>query len=117
MEELAEQFYNKMRKEIDDYEKECKEKGIDFVFNNAYEIALMSELEYLFTDFMYENSEDYEDDMTELLEIPNACKSIIEYYKNFNHIERYNFFDFDTLLDEIVESFITNYGKEKIDWK
>lgn len=98
----------RIKKELKQYEDFVKAKGIEYVYDTAYYIAIMHEFEYLFTEF-YE-AEDVDNEFSVLNKIEgNICETIMNYYLEFRHPERYCPFNTESLL-EIIEIYIDENG-------
>lgn len=96
----------RIKKEIVEFEKHIKAQGIDYVYNQAYYIAFMNELEWWFTDFL--EPKELEEQYSKLNKVDgNICECIMDYYSNFNHPERYNPF-YAEGLQEIINIFIND---------
>lgn len=110
-EEKVKAFFEKIEKEIKAFEEHVKAQGIDYVYNQSYYIALMQQLEYIFLDYMRDNPEDWEDVIENLSSIKtdNLCEAILDDFKQYNHPERYNFFEVEDTL-EIIDNFIKTKG-------
>ena len=107
--EKVKAFFEKITKEIETFEKHMKSQGVDYVYNQSYHIALMQQLEYVFLEYMQDNQEDWEDVIKSLSNIKtdNLCEAILDDFKQYNHPERFNFFEVEDTL-EIIDNFIKN---------
>lgn len=95
----------RIKREISEFEKHIKAQGIDYVYNQAYYIAFMNELEWYFTDFL--EPMELENKYSALAKVEgNICECIMDYFSEFNHPERYNPFITES-LQEIIGIFIS----------
>lgn len=95
----------RIKKEISEFEKHMKAQGIDYVYDQAYYIAFVNELEWYFTDYL--EPEEVENRYSALTKVDgNICECIMDYYTQLNHPERYNIFMFHEDLDELITTFI-----------
>lgn len=85
----------------------------------AYEISMMEELNYFFTDYIadFDENDEYELENIKkydgLVKVDNLCKRIINFYYGMRHSEYYDFHNIESLMS-IIDSFIeeSNYVKE-----
>lgn len=97
-------LYERIKKEIQDFEAEVKSRGIDYVYQQAYFIAFMTELEFIFTELL--EPEEVENQYGILNKVEgNICETIMDYFLNFRHPENYNPFLTESML-EIVDLYI-----------
>lgn len=93
-------LYERIKKEIEEFEHEVKSQGIDYVYNQAYYIAFITELEFIFTELL--EPEEVENEYAILNKVEgNICESIMDYFINFRHPENYNPFLTETMLEII----------------
>ncbi len=103
----------KIEEEINVYQQEMISQGAEHCYINAYEILMMEELNYFFTDYVSELDLEKIEKYDKLATIDNVCKKIIDFYQNMRHPEYYNFHNIESLTD-IIDIFIkeSDYAKE-----
>lgn len=109
----------KIKEEINEYQQNMISQGAEHCYMNAYEISMMEELNYFFTDYVSEFDETDEFDLEKiekydiLTSIDNVCAKIIDFYRDMRHPEYYDFHNIESLID-IIDGFIkeSDYVKE-----
>ncbi len=107
----------KVEHEIEDYKTTLIAQGAEQVYMSAYEISMMEELNYLFTDYVKELDESDEFDLEtiqkydSLTKINNLCRDIINFYYGMRHSEYYDFHNIESLMN-IIDFYIEELNKE-----
>ena len=102
----------RLENDIKKFEHDTKSHGIDYVYNQAYYISFMNELEFIFTELF--EPEEVENNYKALNKVDgNICKAILDYYLGFNHPERYNPFVAESML-EIIDIYIKENKLEEL---
>ncbi len=109
----------KIEQEVNDYKQKMIRQGAEHCYNNSYEISIMEELNYFFTDYVKDLDEYDEFDVEKikkydkLATIDNLCNKIVNFYYGMRHPEYYDFHNIESLID-IIDSFIkeSDYTKE-----
>ncbi len=107
----------KVRQEIEEYKSVMVQQGAEEVYMSAYEISMMEELNYFFTDYVIELDESDEFDLERirkydgLTQIDHLCEEIINFYYGMRHSEYYDFHNIESLMS-IIDFYIEELNKE-----
>lgn len=103
-------LYERIKKEIEEFEQKVKSQGIDYVYNQAYYIAFITELEFIFTELL--EPEEVENEYAILNKVEgNICENIMDYFLMFRHPECFNPFLTESML-EIIHLYIEDNLEE-----
>lgn len=113
-EQLMNKLSNRINKEYEELMATFKMGGVEECINNAYQIAHLNEVYDLIStieDWEEEESPfDTEDIEIILMNEDNLLTMVFNSWLNYNHPERYNFFQFEDLLDIVKYAWL--YRKE-----
>lgn len=105
----------KVAKDEQEIEKEFKEKGIEYVFQHAYDLSFYYQVVWYFEDI----EENFEDDdlafFEPLLDYEgNLVKDIFESFEDYRSPEFYNFNTYEG-IDDIIRYFVEELKKKQGD--
>ncbi len=108
----------KVKQEIEEYKSVMVQQGAEQVYMSAYEISMMEELNYFFTDYVKELDENDEFDLERiqkydgLTQIDHLCEEIINFYYGMRHSEYYDFHNIESLMS-IIDFYIEELKEAK----